>query len=156
MTNEASGAVLLIMIIGILLVTGIWATGSVVEAQATDTDVTDEPVSVTTGWSELAASGDRYHSETVTNSTATLEEGTDYYWNPDDGEIAFNNTRHPSGSSVNVSYTASELPDRTAAFVSVLGPLWNMGAVLPLVALVGAIFGGLAYLHNQQNRGGAY
>lgn len=152
MSQDLSGAVMLIILLGVLLSVGIWSTAAAVDEQSTDTFET-ETVTVDEGWIDLSADADRYYNETVTQHDEQLTRSDEYFWDADDGRIAFNESQ--VSGDVNVSYSASTMPEETAAFVSVLEPLWRIGAVLPLIALGGAVFAGLTYLR-QQNNGGAY
>ena len=156
MSSNASGAVLLLVVVSILLSVGIWSTATAIGEQSTDTRITNETVEVSEGWSDLNATAERYHSESVENDTDVLERDVDYFWRADDGQIAFNTSRQLSGTTVNVSYTATELPEETGRIVSLLAPIWQMGSVVPLIAVGGALFAGLSYLGSQRGRGGAY
>lgn len=143
----------MLVLIGTGLFTGLWAAETAVDEQANFTDVNNEHVERNSGWNDLAVDGDRYEVHTVeSNATGeTLERGSEWWADLDEGQLAFNQT----GSNVTVDYRVADVDDQTATAMGILYPLFQFGAWLPLVAGAGAVMVGLRHLRTR-GRGGAF
>jgi len=151
MPSKVAGAVVLLVLIGIGLFTGLWAAETAVSEQSTTTFVDDELVERNSGWNDLKTEGERYEVYNVTSNATgeQLERGTEWWADLDEGRLAFNET----GSNVTVDYRAAEVDEQTATVIGILYPLYQLGSWLPFVAGVGAVLVGLQHLLTRGRRG---
>ena len=154
MPSKAAGAVVLLVLIGIGLFTGLWAAETAVSEQANSTFVDDEMVERDSGWNDLAVDGDRYEVYNVTSNVTgeDLERGSEWWADLDRGRLAFNET---SSTNVTVDYRVDEIDEQTATIMGILYPIYQMGGWLPFVAGTGAVLVGLKHLRSRGS-GGAY
>jgi len=154
MPETPAGAVLLAVLIGVALFTGIWATQVAAESTSTIDTIDNETVNRSSDPIALAADGDRYFNETVVfASTGDQLAESEYTFDESEGTIAFNES---DGRTMNVTYQTASTTEENALFITVLAPLWRIGGLLPLIGIAGAMLYGIGYLRKTAGRGGAY
>lgn len=142
-----SSAVIKIVTVGAMLIIGMLVVGSVYGAAPTETgNVTAEEVTMNiTDPVELDPGEDAFsYSETISVELASdgtpLEEGTDYEWDSETGEIQFlDSTTVTDGDNALVDY---EYEAPIAMAQNLIGPLssaFDLGSVLPIVIIAGSI-----------------
>ncbi|QSG02517.1 hypothetical protein [Natranaeroarchaeum sulfidigenes] len=149
-TIVAVGAML---IIGMLVIGSVYATVPTDTASVTDEEVImdiEEPVALDPGEDAFS------FSETIDvelDDGTPLEEGTDYEWDSDEGEIQFLDSADVTdGDPAYVDYEY-EAPDEMAQ--SIIGPLssaFDLGSVLPIVIIAGSILFFLRGFGSGENR----
>lgn len=149
--SNLSGAVILMVVSGVLIFVGIWGVSAALGDTAEETAF-NETVNQTSNWTALDQEGDRYYSPMIENESRELEEGSDYSFRQETGEIRFNESTQ---ENVTVESTAVSFSGNTALFVPLFDRFLRISAFFPLVFGAGAVLYAIGKLR-RDSRGGAY
>ena len=141
-----SSAINAIVAVGAMLIIGMLVIGSVYGAAPTDTtsvtgeEVTkdfEDPVELDPGEDAFSFSDEI----TVEADDGTiLEEGVDYEWYPDEGEIQFLDSADTNdGNSAFVDYDYEAPITMAQDMIGPLSSAFDLGSVLPIVLVAGSI-----------------
>lgn len=149
-SETASGAVNTLVVVGALLIIGLVVISSVYAASPTETHaVDDENVTVDYQNKQQLDPGEEVFSwsDTITVNASdgtTLTEGTDYEYYSNNGSIQFLNTSATTeGNTATVDYEYEAPPQMAQSVIGPISSSFDLGSVLPIVIVAGAI---LAYL----------
>lgn len=144
-----------IIILGLFVVSAIFGTMPADELNKVDNETITADVGNATQVEE-SYGAQYYDNETITNASGTqLQEGTDYDWDTDTGEVSWYDTANVSdGEEMSIDYAFDAKPQAARDSIGIISNAFTLGAVAVVVVVVTVVLATLGGFDRSIGGGG--